>query len=572
MNICYLPRADLQDKFINQPAASLEFIMLITGALDANDEQLLRSYLKESIRILKDGGILFVQGTPELLPTLGVFLDETPNITFKYWFVVESTLLETTRLPSRHAAVMLFTKGNGRFNIKRTRLPHHYCRACERTLKDWGGKAHLMHPEGYVISDVIKDIPAANNYNQMSKPLFDLLIGMLDFYPQPDGQPDQLASASSPREVSGLVAPLAGLPWQNKVLAEAPLQYSLPRFLQPLPGQKAANPPQTAPARYLEDDLFDVIHQGDAIEILKQYPAESIDLAFADPPYNLDKDYTLYADGQANQQYIAWCNTWLTEYIRILKPAGSLFLLNLPRWALYHADFLNRQLYFQNWIAWDALSEPRGKIMPAHYALLFYTKQPTHFTFNYDAVSPIDARHYCLRAACIRQRKQAGDDDKVGLHDIWWDIHRIKHRRDRDYHPCQLPESLMERIIELSTNPGDVVLDAFGGTGTAPAVALQLGRRYVAIDLDPNYVKIMQEKVAQIKLQGQVQRQSIKQSSRSVTKKALQLELRQLSMELGRLPTPEDVKEKSQYDLELFFETFPTWGKALKAAKQEMQP
>jgi adenine-specific DNA methylase len=209
--------------------------------------------------------------------------------------------------------------------------------------------------------------------------------------------------------------------------------------------------------------------------------------------------------------------------------------------------------------------------MPAHYALLFFTKQPTDFTFYYEAISPIDARHYCLRASCVRQRKRQGDNDKQTLNDIWWDVHRIKHRRDRDYHPCQLPESLMERIIKLTTEPGDVVLDAFGGTGTTPITAIQLGRQYVAIDIDPHYVKIMKDKISQIQSIGKVQRQTVKQETRLVTKKALQLELRKLSVELGRLPTPEDVKEKSRYDLELFLENFPTWGKALKAAKLEIR-
>jgi site-specific DNA-methyltransferase (adenine-specific) len=165
-----------------------------------------------------------------------------------------------------------------------------------------------------------------------------------------------------------------------------------------------------------------------------------------------------------------------------------------------------------------------------------------------------------------------GINDQVNLTDIWWDVHRIKHRRDRDYHPCQLPEPLMNRIIQLATNPGEVVLDAFGGTGTTPITALRLGRQYVAIDLDTNYVNIMRDKIAQVEDLGQVQRQRVKQTSRTVTKKALQLELRHLSLDLGRLPTPEDVKEKSQYNLELFLETFPTWGKALKAAKLEIQP
>ena len=568
MHILYIQHIELLEELSRRDSNSLEFVILVTGALDTNDKQSLFSLLQEAVRVLKNGGVLFVQGIPSVLPELGVFLEK--YLTFKYWFAVESTPIESRRLPSVHAAVMLFTKGNGRFNIKRVRLSHQYCKACGRTLKDWGGKAHLMNPEGYVISDVIKDLPPTNNYSQISKPLFDILIEMLDFPLAKNEGQDKLVDMPLP-EINGIVGPVEGLVWKHEFLAESSLQYVLPNF--PLSSEKQ-NGKQLQPVVTPiidKDNLFNVIHQGDAIEILKQYPDESVDLVFADPPYNLDKDYTIYDDEQTDHKYVEWCNRWLAEYIRILKPTGSLFVLNLPRWALYHAHFLNQHLYFQNWIVWDALSEPRGKVMPAHYALLFYTKHPTDFTFNYETISPIDARHYCLRASCVRHRKKVGDDDKSPLNDIWWDVHRIKHRRDRDYHPCQLPESLMARIIRLATNPGDVVLDAFGGVGTTPIVALQLGRRYVAIDLDPNYVNIMQDKIAQIRNLGQVQRQSIKQETRTVTKKALQLELRQLSLELGRLPTPEDVKEKSQYDLELFLEMFPTWGKALKAAKLEIQ-
>ncbi len=568
MNISYVRHIELLAELSRQNSNSLEFIILITGALDTRDKQSLFSLLREATRALKNGGILFVQGIPRVLPELGVFLDK--QLTFKYWFAVESTPDGTSRLPSVHAAVMLFTKGNDKFNISRVRLPHQYCRACKRTLKDWGGKAHLMHPAGYVISDVVKDLPPANNYTQISKPLFDILIEMLNFPPDKYVQQDKLVDTSL-SEISGIVGPVESLPWKYNLLAETYTQYVLPNFPLSAPAKNGKQShPVIAPV-IDKDKLFNTIHQGDAVEILQQYPDESIDLVFADPPYNLDKSYTIYDDEQADHKYIEWCNTWLAEYIRLLKPTGSLFVLNLPRWGLYHANFLNRHLYFQNWIVWDALSEPRGKIMPAHYALLFYTKHPTDFTFNYETISPIDARHYCLRASCIRNRKQIGDDEKTPLNDIWWDVHRIKHRRDRDYHPCQLPESLMDRIIRLTTNPGDVVLDAFGGTGTTPLTALQLGRRYVAIDLDPNYVNIMRDKIAQLENLGQVQRQSVKHASRSVTKKALQLELRQLTLALGRLPTPEDVKEKSQYDLDLFLETFPSWGKALKAAKLEIQ-
>ncbi len=568
MNIQYIKRVEFLEKLSQQASDSLEFVMIVTGALETQNSQSLLTLLAEAIRVLKNGGVLLVQGVPTVLPKLGVFLEK--QLVFKYWFAVESVPIETNGLPTVHAAVMLFTKGNGRFSIQQVRLPHQYCKACGHTLKDWGGKAHLMHPKGYAISDVIKDLPPADNYTQLSKPLFDVFIEMLNVAAPSNEQMRKLVDVPSV-EITGCVGPLEGLPWMHSLVAESPAQYTLPHLAFPLRKGYVEPPCPSVTSTIDRNNLYNVIHHGDAIEVLKQYPDESIDLAFADPPYNLDKDYTVYDDERADQKYIDWCNAWLAEYARVLKPTGALFVLNLPRWSLYHADFLNQHLYFQNWIVWDALSEPRGKIMPAHYALLFYTKQPSDFTFNYASVSPVDARHYCLRASCIKRRKEARDDDQSPLNDIWWDIHRIKHRRDRDYHPCQLPESLMERIIELATNPGDVVLDAFGGAGTTPVVAARLGRRYVAIDLDINYVMMMREKITQIENLGQVQRQSVTQETRAVTKKALQLELRKLSVELGRLPTPEDVKEKSQYNLELFLETFPTWGKALKAAKLEIQ-
>jgi len=173
---------------------------------------LLFSLLQESTRALKNGGLLFVQGTPGVLPELGVFLEK--QLIFKYWFAVESTLSGAAPLPSVHAGVMLFTKGKGRFNIKQVRLPHQQCKACKRPLKDWGGKAHLMNPAGYVISDVIKDLPAADNYSQISKPLFDILIQMLDFNPSKKRRQDKLINAPL-ATIKGLVGPVEALSWKR---------------------------------------------------------------------------------------------------------------------------------------------------------------------------------------------------------------------------------------------------------------------------------------------------------------------------------------------------------------------
>jgi site-specific DNA-methyltransferase (adenine-specific) len=566
MRVAYLDRSRFHQALRETGEGALDFVVIVTAALDPSDLDGLKAVLDECTRALKYGGLLFVQGRPDYLPELGVYLDQ--RLHFKYWIAVESALRRGSGLPSVHAAVLLFTKGDGRFSVKRTRFPHQYCAHCGRTLKDWGGKAHLMHPDGYVISDVWKDLPPADNYTRLSAPVLEAILRMVDTQGTTgNGKEDLFHFTHTPvpaGETQGVVGPVPLGSEREMVVAEPSVQYVLPGFSRP----ETTCPPVVTEIGAGE---FDVIHRGDAVEVLKQYPDHSIDLVFADPPYNLDKAYHIYDDERAGAEYVAWCNAWLAEYARVLKPTGSLYVLNLPRWTMYHAAFLNRKLYFQNWIVWDALSEPRGKLMPAHYGLLFYTKHPTDFTFNYDAVGTLDARYYCLRASCIRRRKAAGVDDQTPLTDLWWDVHRIKHKRDRDYHPCQLPEPLMERIVRLSTNEGDVVLDALCGTGTTLVVAARLGRRYVGIDIDARYVQITRDKIAEVQRQGYVVRESVQRPQRAYTKKELQLELRELAARLGRLPTPEDVRRMSQYDLDVFTETFPTWGKALKAAKLEVQ-
>ncbi|MCS7087821.1 MAG: DNA methyltransferase [Thermoflexales bacterium] len=540
--IAYLPSSELLTGLRRTPPETLDVAVLIT-ATDAPDQWL--PYLEAAHAALRAGGLLFIQGVPEHLPMLGVQAERL--FRFKYWIALESALRLDKRLPSAHAGVLLFVKGE-QFHIKRVRIPHQHCRACHKPLKDWGGKSHLMHPSGAALSDVWKHLPKADNYSGLSRAALDTIMQML-----PDPSPD--------REIQGVIGPAERIleATGEHVFREVPVQYA-----RPLTRAFGRNGEEKQPHTSMP---LDCVIQGDALEVLSKLPDESVDLAFADPPYNLDKAYGTYHDERDDEAYLNWCNAWLDEYVRVLKPNGALFVLNLPRWAMHHAVHLNQRLHFQNWIVWDALSEPRGKLMPAHYALLFYTKHPRHFKLNLDAVSPIDARDYCLRSACIRRRKSLGDDEKEPLTDIWWDIHRIKHRRNRDYHPCQLPEALLERIILLTTDPDDVVLDAMAGTGTTAVVASRLGRHFIAIDLDPAYTAIARDKLRQLETFGNVPRFPTSRHRQRYHKKALQLELRDLALRLGRLPQPEDVQRLSRYGLEPFLEAFPSWGKALKAAK-----
>ncbi len=235
---------------------------------------------------------------------------------------------------------------------------------------------------------------------------------------------------------------------------------------------------------------LDKIHIADCIEVMKEMQPESVDLVFADPPYNLQKKYSNYKDDKTAHDYISWCNLWLEQAARILKKTGSLYILNIPKWAVHHAVFLDRYLYRQNWVVWDALSTPLGKLMPAHYSLLFYTKQKSGYVFNKQITT--NDYDFCYRASCFKSRKKVIEHP---VSDIWFDLHRIRHGSKRDKHPCQLPLKLLERIILTSTDINQVVFDPFMGVGTTALIAKLLNRHFVGCEIDRKYEKIIQEKL-----------------------------------------------------------------------------
>ena len=238
------------------------------------------------------------------------------------------------------------------------------------------------------------------------------------------------------------------------------------------------------------------IIQGDCLETFKNIPDNSVDIAFADPPFNLKKNYRSYKDKLEFQEYLNWCEKWIFEMVRVTKPTGSIFIHNIPKWLTFYTPFLNKFAHFKHWISWDAPTAPMGKsLQPAHYGILFYGKKEKGTKINE------------LRYPHKRDRKQGyllkdygGKKNKLHpfgplISDIWTDIHRIKHNKKRDPHPCQLPIHLLDRLILLSTDENDIVLDPFSGTGTTAISAKRLGRRYIGLELDPDYVRISQKKL-----------------------------------------------------------------------------
>jgi len=247
----------------------------------------------------------------------------------------------------------------------------------------------------------------------------------------------------------------------------------------------------------MTNEYINRIILGDCLEVIKNIPDNSVDITFADPPFNLKKKYNGYKDNKEFNIYLAWCKQWIYEMVRITKPTGSIFVHNIPKWLTYYSSFLNEIAYFKHWIAWDAPSAPMGKtLQPSHYGILYYVKDLKKSKF-YEIRYP----HKRCRKCGYLLKDYGGK--KASLHsfgplvsDVWTDIHRIKHNKYRDEHPCQLPIHLLERIILMSTDENDIVFDPFVGTGTTVLAAKRLGRRFIGIDIDETYVNITKNKLS----------------------------------------------------------------------------
>ncbi len=253
------------------------------------------------------------------------------------------------------------------------------------------------------------------------------------------------------------------------------------------------------------EKLINKVIQGDCLELFENIPDNSVDVTFADPPFNLKKKYNSYEDTLEFKDYLKWCEVWIKEMVRVTKPTGSIFLHNIPKWLTYYATYLNKFAQFKHWIAWDTPTSPMGKsLQPSHYGILFYTKEKKQ------------TKIYEIRHPHKRDRKKGHllkdyGGKKDGLHpfgplvsDVWTDIHRIKHNRFRDNHPCQLPIHLLERIILMTTDKDDIILDPFLGTGTSAIAAKRLGRNYIGFELDENYVEISRNKLSQTKSNSKI--------------------------------------------------------------------
>ena len=221
---------------------------------------------------------------------------------------------------------------------------------------------------------------------------------------------------------------------------------------------------------------------GDAATEMAKFKAESVDLIIADPPYNLGKNYGNNFDLKDRAEYQAFSESWLTEAVRLLKPGGSLYCFMGVKfiarlYLLLEEDF---NLTPQGWITWhytQGMGRKKG-FSPRHEDILWFSKGDDA-RFNLDDVR-VPQKYYRKR------NNMAGANPG----DVWQFSHVHYCAAERLPHPTQKPEALLERIVKASSNPGDVVLDPFLGSGTTVRVANVLGRATTGIEINPDYIEM----------------------------------------------------------------------------------
>jgi len=227
---------------------------------------------------------------------------------------------------------------------------------------------------------------------------------------------------------------------------------------------------------------------GDARSLFHTIPNNSIDLIIADPPYNLGKNYGNNHDLKAFDDYLRFSRTWLAEAVRVLNNQGTLYLFMGVRFISYLYDILAREeaLYFNSWICWHYTQGMGRKIgfSPRHDDILMFNKSKT-YTFNLDAVR-VPQKYYRSR----NNMRGANPGD------VWEFSHVHYCNENRQDHPTQKPEGLIERMVLASSNPGDIVLDPFAGSGTTLRVCQQLKRTCIGFELNPDYVTIIKKRLA----------------------------------------------------------------------------
>ena len=257
------------------------------------------------------------------------------------------------------------------------------------------------------------------------------------------------------------------------------------------------------------------MHHGDCIAGMNALPAGSVDLVFADPPFNIGYDYDVYNDRRERDVYLDWSRGWISAAHRALKPDGTFWLAIGDEYAA-ELKILSQDVGFvsRSWVIWYYTFgvNCKYKFSRSHAHLFHFVKDPAKFTFR---AAELENRIPSARQLVYNDSR--GNPEGRLPDDTWilrpqdiagsftpdedtWYFPRVAgtFKERKGFHGCQMPEQLLGRIIRVCSHENEIVLDPFSGSATTLAVSKKLGRQFLGFDLSPEYVQRGKDRLEKI--------------------------------------------------------------------------
>ncbi|MGA2296725.1 MAG: adenine-specific DNA-methyltransferase [FCB group bacterium] len=238
-----------------------------------------------------------------------------------------------------------------------------------------------------------------------------------------------------------------------------------------------------------------IIYFGDALKVLKEQILDNtIDLIFADPPYNIGKKFNGYKENWASDEdYLEWCYAWIDLCLSKLKPNGSFYVMTSTQFMPFFDIYIRKKMSILARIIWYYDSsgvQAKNYYGSIYEPILYCVKDKNNYTFNSNEIL-VEAKTGAKRKLIDYRKNPPQIYNSSKVPGNVWEYPRVRYRMpEYEEHPTQKPVALLERIIKASTNENDVVLDPFSGTFTTSFVAKSLNRKSIGIELQDKYVKI----------------------------------------------------------------------------------
>ncbi len=254
----------------------------------------------------------------------------------------------------------------------------------------------------------------------------------------------------------------------------------------------------------------------DVLEGLNLIPDNSVDLIFADPPYNIGKKFNGKIEKWENEEcYLEWCYKWLEICVKKLKVNGSFYVMTATQFMPFFDIFLRKKINILSRIIWSYDSsgvQAKNYFGSMYEPILYCVKDKNNYTFNSKDIL-IEAKTGAKRKLIDYRKSIPSVYNSEKVPGNVWNFTRVRYRMDEyENHPTQKPISLLERIIKVSSNVGDIVLDPFSGTFTTSYVAKILNRNSIGIEIEDEYVKIG---LRRLKLADKFKNEELKKEKRS---------------------------------------------------------